>query len=297
MDYIYLLTYKLFALIATLLPLVVLNKILLLLSRLLYKFDKKHAHIIDANLSIAYGDTLSDEEKNHIGVNTFYNLFQTVIGFMKRKDKTQEQILRTLTFQNEHYLQDALQDNRKIIFITAHYGNWELIPPALTSRYDIELSIVGRKLDSKVMDNILKANRERFNVDMIYRKGAIKNAVTALKNNRPLGLLIDQHLGPKQGGIEVSFFGQSVYQSPAASILARMTNAVVIPVFMTTNDYQNYQLTFYAPLKTIKTENKEADILMMTQDQSNIVEHVIRRKPDEWFWVHKRWKGFYPEIY
>ncbi|HHD80336.1 MAG TPA: lipid A biosynthesis acyltransferase, partial [Campylobacterales bacterium] len=67
--------------------------------------------------------------------------------------------------------------------------------------------------------------------------------------------------------------------------------------YISTDDYQNYTITFYEPLPFIKTEDKESDILSMTQAQAKIMEDVIRTKPNEWFWVHKRWKGFYPEIY
>jgi len=132
---------------------------------------------------------------------------------------------------------------------------------------------------------------------MVYRKGGMKGLLKALKHGKAVGLLLDQHLGAKQGGVEVEFFGHKALHSPSASVLARNFEIAVIPAYISTDDYQNYTITFYKPIPFIKTEDKEADLLAMTQAQAKIMEDVIRAKPNEWFWVHKRWKGFYPEIY
>lgn len=296
-DYLYLFMYRFFSFLVMILPASLMDALLKLLSHTYYRLKTKHFDIINANLTLAFGDALTPSQRDRIGKRTIYNLLQTIVGFTRRERASKESIQKSVTFVNEQILLDALSQKKPILFITAHYGNWELIPPLLTTKFGLKLAIVGRKLDSKVMDRILVSNREVFDVSMIYRKGAIKNALKALNSDHALGLLLDQHLDAKQGGIEVTFFGHKAYQSPAASVLARATNAIIIPVFISTQEYHHYTLTFYAPLATLKTEEKEKDIQQMTQAQSDIIEKVIRNKPDEWFWVHKRWKGFYPEIY
>lgn len=296
-DYIYLFLNKFFSFGVRLLPQKLMNSFFKTLAKFIYLTSKKHHQIINANLDLAFDKGLPQKEKDSIGIHTFYNLLQTTIGLMRRETYSKEDILKDVTFENEVIVHEALEKEKKIIFITAHYGNWELVPPLLTTHFHLDLSIIGRKLDSKMMDTVLVSNRERFNVKMIYRKNAIKNAVKAIRNGNALGLLIDQHLGEKQGGIAINFFGNKAYQSPAASTLARTLGATIIPVFISTEDHMRYTLTFYPALPVLKTEHKEQDILQMTQVQSDIKEKVIRKKPDEWFWVHKRWKGFYPEIY
>lgn len=296
-DYIYLFLYKIFTFLVHLLPPSIMNRFLQIISNTVYTLSKKHHQIINTNLQLAFAEKLTQEERDKIGKDTFYNLLQTIIGFIRRDRFSKNEILQDIEFINQNIVTEAIKNNKKIIFITAHYGNWELIPPILTSKFNIKLSIIGRKLDSKLMDKLLRKKREMHNVEMIYRKGAIKNSLKALNEGKALGLLLDQHLGAKQGGIEVMFFGHKVLQSPAASVLARLTDAAIIPVFISTNDFQHYTLTFFDILDVVKTENKDQDIQIMTQLQSNIIEEVIRKKPNEWFWVHKRWKGFYPELY
>ena len=296
-DYLYLFLYRSFAFLAKILPRSIMDHLLHTLSAFSYRFSKKYHHIINVNLDLAFSDTLSQKEKDEIGKQTFYNLLQTITGFMRRGSMTKENLLKDVTFENEAVLLDAIKENKKIIFFTAHYSNWEMIPPLVTTKFDLKASVIGRKLDSELMDRILLSHREAYDVAIIYRTGAIKNALKALKENRTVGLLLDQHLGEKQGGVEVDFFGHKAYQSPAASVLGRMSNAAIIPIFISTDDHKKYTLKFYPALPIIKTDDKEKDIAQMCQAQSNVMEDVIRTRPQEWFWVHKRWKGFYPERY
>jgi len=296
-DYLYLFLYKIFALLSKLLPRGFMDRLLMSISKFAYRFDRKHNHIINANLKLAFGDKLSQEKRDKIGVSVFYNLLQNIVGFMRRDSSSREEILKDIEFKNSYILEDALKSKRAIVLMTAHYSNWELLPVAVALEFNIDLVAVGRRLDSAVMDRILKRNREKYGVEMIYRKGAIKNLLKALRAGRVVGLLLDQHLGEKQGGIGVSFFGHKALHSPSASILARNLDAIIIPVFIHTTDYRKYEISFYKPIEPIKSKDKRLDILNMTQAQASITQSVIEKDPSQWFWVHKRWKGFYPNIY
>jgi len=273
------------------------NSLLKLLAYVAYYLRSKYRHIIFTNLDLAFQNRLSAQEKKSIALRVFYNLAQTITGFMKRSGMGKEELLTNISFRNEEYLLNAIENKEKIIFITGHYSNWELLPPAITSKYDITLVGIGRKLDSDVMDKVLLENREQFGVEMLYRRGAMKGAMKALKENKTVGFLLDQSLGEKQGGIKVNFFDKPVGHSPAASVLARNFEATMIPAFISTDDYRHYTVTFYEPIPYLKTDDKEADILTMTQAQADVTEQVIKQKPQEWFWAHKRWKAYYPELY
>jgi len=296
-DYFYLFIYKFSSLIMRVMPKKVLDLLLRLNAYIIYYLSSKYRNIIFTNLDLAFKNKLSKKQKKAISIDVFYNLLQVLTGIIRRENLSGTELLENIHFENESYLLDALKNNEKIIFITGHYSNWELLPPVLTLKYHITIAGIGRKLDSNLMDKILLKNREKFGVEMIYRKGAIKGAIKALKENKAVGFLLDQNLREKQGGIKVDFFGKPVGHSPAASVLARNFNATMIPVFISTDDYTRYTVTFYPPLETIKTDNKEDDILKMTQAQADITQKVIEQRPHEWFWVHKRWKAYSPELY
>jgi KDO2-lipid IV(A) lauroyltransferase len=296
-DYLYFFIYKFFTILAKILPRGVMDLLLKWLSKFVYRIDRKHNHIINANLNLAFGDTFSQKERDNIGERTFYNLLQTIIGFVGRERRNKAEILKCIKYKNGDILQEAITRGEKVILVTGHYSNWELLAPAISLKFNVNIVGVGRKLDSPLMDRLLKKNREQFGVEMIYRKGAIKGTIKALREGKIVGLLLDQHLGAKQGGIEVSFFNHKVLHSPIASILARSLDATLLPSYISTDDYINYIVTFYKPIKADMNIDKKVDIKNMTQAQANIMESVIRKRPGEWFWVHKRWKGFYSEIY
>ena len=156
------------------------------------------------------------------------------------------------------------------------------------------LSIVGRDLDSSVMNKILTKNREQFDIELLSKSGAMKGMVKALKNNRPIGLLVDQNTKESEG-ILIDFFGKKARHTPSAAILASKFNAIIIPAFIRTYDHKNYEVEFYDEI--ICESNSQEDIKSCVQAQADITQKIIEEKPEEWFWLHQRWKNQYEELY
>ena len=261
-----------------------------------YFVGKKHRTIIHTNLDFAFDGTLDEVQKKEIGKAAYMNLLDTIFGLMRREKMSKEEVIRNITFEGDAIVHDAIKEGKKLIFVTGHYGNWELVSQALALQFDLTLVGVGRELDSAVMDKVLKENREQFNVEMVYKRGAMKGCIHALNNAKSIGILIDQSL-PKAQGIKVDFFAKSVSHTTLASILARRYETAMIPVFIHTNDYKQYHVKIYPKIDFKKSNDQEDDILKMTQLQADIMEEVIRSDPKQWFWMHKRWKAYYPELY
>ena len=261
-----------------------------------YSVSKKHRHIIHTNLDIAFNKQLNQKKKKAYGISAFMNLLDTTLGIIKRDGMNKKEVIQNITFEGEEIVKKYQDAGKKIIFITGHQGNWELLSQSIAIKFDLTLVGVGRKLDSELMDKILKENRERFNVEMVYKKGAMKGCIKALGQNKAVGILVDQAIRANQS-IEVDFFGQRASHTPLASILSRKFQIDLIPAFISTNNYQDYRVKIYEPIKSIKTENQEEDLAKLTQLQANAMQQAISEHPTEWFWMHKRWKGFSNEIY
>ncbi|SFV66470.1 Lipid A biosynthesis lauroyl acyltransferase [hydrothermal vent metagenome] len=219
------------------------------------------------------------------------NLLDTTLGIIKRDGMSKEEVIKNVTFEGIEIIKKYQNASKEIIFITGHQGNWELLSQSIAIKFDLTLVGVGRKLDSELMDKILKENRERFNVEMVYKKGAMKGCIRALNQNKAVGILIDQAIRKNQS-IDVNFFGEKVTHTPLASILSRKFGIDLIPAFISTTNYINYHVKIYEPIESIKTENQEEDLAKLTQLQADVMEKVIKEHPKEWFWMHKRWKGF-----
>jgi len=265
------------------------------LARLVYLIDSKHRCIAKVNLDLAYEEKLSDKEKYKIIKKCYENLAFNLADFVENQGISKDRLLSKVNFFNSEIVEDAKRKGKPIIFMTAHYGNWELLALAIAAKFGA-LSIVGRPLDSKVMDEILKRNREQFDIELIPKKGAMRPLIKALKNGRSVGLLVDQNTS-KNDGVLIDFFGKKARHTPAVAILAKRMNAIIIPTFIQTDDHTVYTISFYTPLEMKDSGNKDQDILENIQAQADITEQVIRQKPDEWFWLHRRWKNQYRDRY
>jgi len=238
---------------------------------------------------------MSEEEKRRITKKCYKNLLYNMRDFVENQDISQEALLSKVKIHNEHFYNEIKKEGKGIIFLTAHYGNWELLPLCIGARYG-KIWGVGRNLDSPKMNEVLQKNRNQFNVHMLEKMGAIRGLLKALKNDENVGLLVDQNTSEKEG-ILINFFGKPARHTPSAALIARKTGATILPAFITTSDYKTYDITFYEPIKTEKTENNEEDIKKSVQAQANITQKAIEKKPDEWFWLHRRWKNQYEELY
>lgn len=295
-DYLYLRLYKLFGFLLWILPDALIRIMMKGLAWIAYTFSAKHRNIIHINLDLAFKPSLNDKEKKEIGIHAFMNLIDTVFGIIRRDGMSRDEVIKNVSFEGEEIITRYHKEGKRFILVTGHYGNWELLSQSVAIKFDLTLVGVGRKLDSEVMDRVLKENRERFNVEMVYKKGAMKGCIKAINQGKTVGILTDQSIQENQS-IEVDFFGTKATHTPLASILSRKFGLDLIPAFISTEDYLNYKVKIYEPIKAIKTDNQEKDLATLTQAQADAMQLVIEQNPKQWFWMHKRWKKFNSKIY
>ena len=259
------------------------------------KLKKKRFNIVMTNLNLAFGETKTKEEKLEIAKKCYYNFAKYLgINFILNQNTTKQKILEQVVFKNEHFLLDAIKSGRPIIVTTAHFGQWEIFGLAVAAHFGPS-SVLGRKLDSSVMDKILRANRAQFDVELIDKDGGAKDILKALKARRIVGILVDQNTAPKDG-IKVQFFGKDVLHTPAASVLAQKTNALIINAFIYQKGENLNEICFEQPID-ISTFDKEDAVQKATQMQCSACEEMVRAKPEEYFWFHQRFKRFYEKEY
>ena len=259
------------------------------------KLKKKRFNIVMTNLNLAFGETKTKEEKLEIAKKCYYNFAKYLgINFILNQNTTKQKILEKVVFKNEHFLLDAIKSGKPIIVTTAHFGQWEIFGLAVAAHFGPS-SVLGRKLDSSVMDKILRANRAQFDVELIDKNGGAKDILKALKARRIVGILVDQNTAPKDG-IKVQFFGKDVLHTPAASVLAQKTNALIINAFIYQKGENLNEICFEEPID-ISTFDKEDAVQKATQMQCSACEEMVRARPEEYFWFHQRFKRFYENEY
>ena len=299
LDYFYLGLYHALRFLVKISPKCVLKGFLKSLASAFYHLDKKHTNIMRVNLKMCFA-TLKDDEIERLIKKNYYNFALFGAEFLLNQNTTKEQILSKISFENEELFNSVLSQNRPIIVQTAHYGNWELFSLAMAARYGA-VSIIGRALDSAKMNEILSANRTRFDIELIEKKSAVKQALKALNNRRLLGILVDQNTA-KNEGLECEFFSHKIMHTHAASVFASKSGAIIIPAFIERDESKDdsFKIVFYEPIDMqvlSQNHSKEGAIRLATQAQSDATAAQISKKPDEYFWMHKKFKCFYENSY
>ena len=299
LDYFYLGLYYTLRFLVKFSPKCVLKGFLKSLASAFYHLDKKHTNIMRVNLKMCFA-TLKDDEIERLIKKNYYNFALFGAEFLLNQNTTKEQILSKISFENEELFNSVLSQNRPIIVQTAHYGNWELFSLAMAARYGA-VSIIGRALDSAKMNEILSANRTRFDIELIEKKSAVKQVLKALNNRRLLGILVDQNTA-KNEGLECEFFSHKIMHTHAASVFASKSGAIIIPAFIERNESKDdsFKIVFYEPIDMqvlSQNHSKEEALKLATQAQSDATAAQISKKPDEYFWMHKKFKCFYENSY
>ncbi|MFA6188052.1 MAG: lipid A biosynthesis lauroyl acyltransferase [Sulfuricurvum sp.] len=269
------------------------KKLFFSLASVAHSFAKKRNRIIQANLDFAFQETLSQSEKKEIERYCYRNLALNLLQVMENRRNTANDLAARVTFENREMVDSYLNQNRPIIFISAHHGNWEIGAASLAALIT-PITSIYKGLDNDAFNPYLLEARTRHRLNLVEKNGAIKHLARALKNNQCVSLLIDQSSNAKSG-IKVNFFNHPTYHTSAAAQLSRKYNAPIVALYIYTDDEENYTIRFVEPIEVAGDD--EQSIISATQAQVNTLEKTIRDNPKFWFWCHKRWKSEFNEIY
>lgn len=173
-----------------------------------------------------------------------------------------------------------------IIFVTAHFGNWEFLAHYFATK-GFPASVVGRYgNNSLIEDNITFPFRHKFGNDLIYKDDAMRNMIKLLKNHGNLGILTDQ----KTGNFKAEFFGRKCYTTKSVATLFLKFNPVIIPIFAKRIDKTKFEIIVEKFPEIPSNLSKNEAELFITQTCNDIFENIVRSAPEQWFWMHNRWK-------
>ena len=293
-DYFRLFLYNIFIFLFLITPKLLMEKILKFLTFWAYKVDKKHLKIARANLDLVYKDTISQKRKEEIIYNSYRSLVFNMYEFIENQRISKDELLKKANILNKEIIEKAFQDNRKIIYITAHYGGWEITLPYIALMFG-EIAVVNRRMNNPHIQKKYEIARSKNKITMLEKESAAKGMLKAFKDNKSIAVVIDQHIG---SGIEIEFLGQKDKATDSTSRLALKFDAIIIPIFTVNNGFRDWTIKVCEPIDIKTFEFKTDDkIRELTQLQNDIVSKQIFEKPDYWLWQHKRFKEFHNDIY
>ena len=184
------------------------------------------------------------------------------------------------------HVEAATQGGHPVVFVSGHFGNWELASLAAT-QYGLRILQIYRSANNPFVNRLILRLRAMLKVQAVPKgAGGARSAVTALRNGDSLALLIDQKMND---GIPVRFFGRDAMTAPAVAELARRYDTPIIPVRVERLGGARFRLTLYPAMPPDRTEDRQADIAATMLRLNRMLEDWIRADPGQWFWLHRRW--------
>jgi KDO2-lipid IV(A) lauroyltransferase len=262
------------------------------ISDIAFLIDRRHRDIGMVNLAVAF-PKISEQKRRLVLRGSYHNFARVVVESARIPKLNRKNIDRLASYDPAAGIQnyvDAKSQGKGVLFLTMHYGAWELLPYA-HALYGNPLSFVIRRLDNRYLDKMVRESRQASGNTVIDKKGAARRMIQELRHGRDVGILIDQSVAPEEG-VFASFFGRPASSPAILAILALRNNAPVVCGTLRYNRRQDkHRIIFLPALELIRTGNSERDILLNTESYNKTLEHLIRQKPSQWLWMHRRWKG------
>jgi KDO2-lipid IV(A) lauroyltransferase len=240
------------------------------------------------NLALAFPE-MADSERRRLLRGEFISLGRQLAEVCLFPRYTRENISRTIVYDGFENFERAYARGHGVLFLTGHIGAWELSAFA-HSLNGHPLSIVMRSLDNPYIDRLLQSYRTMHGNRTVDKDDFVRGLLGAMRAGETVGILMDTNMTPPQG-VFVDFFGVPACTASGLARIALRTDAAVVPGFTVWDAKQRkYILRFEPAVELIRTADNEADIVANTAKFTNAIEEIIRQYPDQWLWVHRRWK-------
>ncbi|HNQ79759.1 MAG TPA: lysophospholipid acyltransferase family protein [Candidatus Aminicenantes bacterium] len=280
--------YRLFASFVARLP----RRIVLLFSEalgaLVYHLDSRRRRIALDNLSRAFGRSLSHEGRRRTARRSMMNFVRSLFDILKTAPWPPGRVEALIDVQGKENLETALARGRGVLLFTAHFGNWEMVITPIARR--VPFHVIVRALDNPLIDRELESVRARRGATVLNKFGAGRPVLRALGRKGAVGIVIDQNVLRREA-VFVDFFGIPAATTPALAVFHLRTGAPIVPMFCVPAPGDRYRLIFGPPVDLPLTGDEAVDVLKITAVCTKMIEAAVRRDPDSWLWIHKRWQS------
>jgi KDO2-lipid IV(A) lauroyltransferase len=251
-----------------------------------YTIDRPHRRIAERNLARAF-PSRPEAERHAIARAAFAHFGRLLFELLQFSTLSPQQMLARVEFDGEERSRLAYARGKGVLFITGHFGFWEL--QAMVHAVKVEpVSILARALDNPHLNRLLEQIRQGTGNTVVYRRGTIRRVMRALQARHGVAVLIDQHKMSRDA-IYVDFFERPAATTSAVAALALRTGAPVVPVFALPLGRGRYRMIYEHPIEPPRADAPDA-VREFTQRCTDVLEMYVRRHPELWLWMHRRWR-------
>ena len=261
-----------------------------LLGLAFYTLDGAHRRIAHRNLAAAF-PARSEADRRAIARAAFAHFGRLLFELLAFSTLSPQAMLARVEFEGEDRARLAYAQGKGVLFVTGHFGFWEL--HAMVHALQIApIGLLARGLDNPYLNDLLERIRQRTGNSVIYRRGTIRRVMRCLQAGQGVAVLIDQHIMSRDA-IYVDFFERPAATTSSVAALALRTGAPVVPVFALPIGNGRIRVIYEHPVEPPRGETGDA-VREFTQRCTDVLEMYVRRHPDLWLWMHRRWRDTGP---
>jgi KDO2-lipid IV(A) lauroyltransferase len=258
------------------------------IAQLVYLLHFRLRQVGMRNLAMAFPEK-NEAERRRILRGEFTSLGRQLAELCQFPRYTADNIDEVVVYDGLEHFQKAYARRKGVLFLTAHFGGWELSAFA-HSLHGHWLHVVMRPMDNPYLDQLLRRYRTMHGNKLVPKDDFVRGLLAAMRCGETVGILMDTNMTPPQG-VFVDFFGIPACTASGLARIAMRTDASVVPGFTIWDDkLGKYRLRFDPAIELVRTGDLEADIVANTQKFTKVIEDYVRRYPEQWLWVHRRWK-------
>ena len=229
---------------------------------------------------------LSPKECKRV-INTMYRYqginFMEMIWYSFRGLPTVREVVEV---DGMEYYETALERGKGVLALTAHIGNFELMPMA-TAANGYKLSVIVKRIKNEAVNEVIEQLRTHEGLRFLSTKNAYRDCLKSLRRNEVVGMIIDQNM-TRDEGVFVEFFGKPACTSPGLAYMAAQSKAPIVPVFIYRKPEGGFRLKVHPPIEP-PVDRSPKSVHEATQLYTKIIEDAVREAPEQWIWMHRRW--------
>ncbi|OGS23657.1 MAG: hypothetical protein A2297_05905, partial [Elusimicrobia bacterium RIFOXYB2_FULL_48_7] len=239
------------------------------------------------NLKTAFGSGKTEKDLKKLARKVYRNFLMMSVESMRIPHMSDDEIKAVTVMHGIEHIENALKKGRGMVFVSCHYGNWELMGTAMRAN-GFPVTYIDGEQKNKLVEDYMSRLRLDSGIKLIERKHALRGAIRTLKNNEILALMSDQNAGPD--GVFVDFFGKPASTPQGAAAFSLKTGAPIVLGYNVPDEARRCNNVYFMPIEPELTGNEEKDIFIITQNFTRKFEEFIAREPQHYFWLHRRWK-------
>jgi KDO2-lipid IV(A) lauroyltransferase len=254
------------------------------LSVIIFLFPR-HRRMVTENLRASFPE-LPAKRIEGIAKECYQNFVLSILEFIEMAELKKEEIEGRVEVYGLPNIEKAVSDGKGVIMATVHLGNWEMMGRVLTSK-GYKLNVIARRQRNKLVERLIREKRQKAGFGVIYSESAKVDVLEALSSKEIVAILIDQDAG--SSGVFVDFFGRPASTTPSPIIFSLRTGAPIIPFYNIRKKDGSLRVMIEEPFLLKRKGAIKSDIALNLGALTKKFEEVIRKNPDQWFWLHNRW--------